>query len=73
MTMQMQMTTLSSVRPNARSSWRQLSSEASFLDYSIGCHALPSRFEAALRRKAERARRKAWEHMLDSSHPERRS
>lgn len=71
--MTMQMTSLSSVRPNARSCWRQLSSEASFLDYSIGCHALPSRLEAALRRKAVRARRKAWEHMLDGSQPGRRS
>lgn len=71
--MNTQMGTLSTGRPNARACWRQLSSEASFLDYSIGCHALPSRLQAALRRKAAQARRKVWDHMLDSSHPGRRS
>lgn len=50
--MNTQMGTLSTGRPNARACWRQLSSEASFLDYSIGCHALPSRLQAILRRKA---------------------
>ncbi|WP_264801998.1 hypothetical protein [Acetobacter nitrogenifigens] len=57
-----------SPRPHARAAWRRLSQEASFLDYSLGCHELPSRCSASLRRRADRARRAAWAHMLDVDH-----